>query len=523
MSSAQKGPTNQAEVIAFLRRFDGLGANDIEVFETHGAFVFVGSRKALKIKRAIRYAYMDFSTLELRRAACLREIEVNRPHAPEIYLQALPITREPDGRLTLAGSGEPVEWAVLMRRFSQQDVLVRRLTAGPLTPELSKAIADAVYSYHTRAPAIPRVDSPGRMAGVLRDVDDGLKSLADVFPAAARAHWRQQSEVHLARVIALLAERARLGFVRRCHGDLHLGNMVLWRGRPVAFDAIEFDEGLATIDTLYDLAFLLMDLDQRCHRDAANAILNRYLWRSGRQEDIAGLAALPVFLSLRAAIRAMVIAQKARLLEGEHRAGEETLASAYFKAARDYLVDQKPQLIAIGGLSGTGKSTLAAQVAPYMGRAPGSLHLRSDLERKALFDVEETQHLSAEHYTVDASQRVYERLYERTRIGLEAGRSVVVDAVFARPEERAAIAQVAERLGLAFRGLWLTAPAETLLARVGSRAGDASDATRDTVEQQLSWQLGEINWQLVDASGTRDETLAGVRKRLEGVLPHVAF
>jgi predicted kinase len=298
------------------------------------------------------------------------------------------------------------------------------------------------------------------------------------------------------------------------HGDLHLDNIVLWRGQPVLFDAIEFDEALATTDTLYDLAFLLMDLERRGRRLSANRVLNRYLWRSHSDLDLEGLAAMPLLLGLRAGVRALVAADRLRLAGGDVEAGKRAEAQDYLAAALRFLDPAGPRIVAVGGLSGTGKSTLAAALAPDVGPSPGAVHLRSDLERKAILGVEETHRLGPEAYTAEANARVYAELLRKTRLAATAGHGVVVDAVFAREPEREAVGRMAAEVGVPFQGLWLTAPREVLLARVGARVGDASDATPDVVARQLAGDVGAMSWTEIDGSGDAAETLTAARRAL---------
>ena len=284
--------------------------------------------------------------------------------------------------------------------------------------------------------------------------------------------------------------------------------MVLWNGAPVLFDAIEFDEDMATIDTLYDLAFLLMDLDHRGRRDAANRVLSRYLWHSRAALDLEAMAAMPVFLALRSAVRAMVTIQRAAQQNGAARSASTGEAGRYLAHAIGYLTPAPPSLIAVGGLSGTGKSTLAASLAPHVGAAPGAVHLRTDLERKAMARVSETDRLPAETYTVESSRKVYALVLDRAEAALRAGHSAVVDGVFATADERAAAEQLAERVGVAFTGLWLTAPPEVLRRRVEQRRDDASDADVSVVERQLGFDLGTLGWTRIDASASPEEALS---------------
>ena len=496
------------EIMAFLKTTHALGGDCIELFETHAALIFVGAQRALKAKRAVRYDYLDFSTLKQRQAACFREIELNKPHAPEIYDRVVAITREADGTLAIEGQGETVEWALLMRRFEQQDVLSNRIEAGPLTGDILKRLAEAVVRYHAAAPAVGGIDSPGRMAEIIQELGAAFARLPACFAEDQRAEWTSQTLLQLDLCRNLLGRRAQTGQVRRCHGDLHLGNIVLWQGEPTPFDAIEFDEKLAVIDTLYDLSFLLMDLDERGYGDAANAVLNRYLWLRNLASDLEALSALPLFLSLRAGVRAMVSAQRAALRPTAAAEADIAAARRYFGASLGYLSPASAYLVAIGGLSGTGKSTLAARLSPSIGAAPGALHLRSDLERKSMFGVEETARLPAETYNAASSDAVYARIMEKAALALKAGHSVVVDAVFAKPAEKQQIETIAERCGVSFRGVWLSAPGSILKERVDARNNDASDATSHVVERQLLWDSSPDGWAAVDASGPMDATFA---------------
>ena len=394
-----------------------------------------------------------------------------------------------------------------MRRFEQSALLSNIAASSGIGAELAKAVADVVHESHRNAERAPSASGAAQMIELVRSVG---KSLADsrVFDAEEVAHFGCVAKAQLDKAAPILDERARHGAVRRCHGDLHLANIVLWRGHPVLFDAIEFDETIATIDVLYDLAFLLMDLDWHGQGPAANMVINRYLWRSHEDLDLRGLQALPLFLGLRAGIRARVTADRAGQEEDRAAEHDRDRARNYLRAARRYLTPRPPQLIAIGGLSGTGKSTLGAALAPRTGSAPGAVHLRSDLERKALFRVEETVRLPPEAYTSEATNTVYENLRKKARLVLGAGHSAIADAVYSTPAERSGIESVASQMGVSFRGLWLTADRETLVARVDARRNDASDATSEIVEQQLARDIGKLSpaWTPVDASGAADET-----------------
>jgi aminoglycoside phosphotransferase family enzyme/predicted kinase len=508
----------QAKVTAFLSDPASYPERPerVERLETHGALVFLAGDEAWKIKRAVRFPYLDLSTLELRKAMCEREIEINRRLAPEIYLGCLPITRGPGGGLRLGGDGEPVEWAVRMRRFDQAALLSRMAEAGPLSFDLARDLADAVYESHRTAAPATGAEGAARLDRLVASVSATLAELASAFDASTLAAFSARAGAQMQAAAAILDARAAAGCVRRCHGDLHLNNVVLWQGRPALFDALEFDEELATVDTLYDLAFLLMDLDRLGQRRAANAVLNRYLWRSGAELDLQGLRALPLLIGLRSAIRAMVTAERAGQERGEAGARHRREAARYLEAAVGHLSPPAPQLVTVGGLSGTGKSTLARALAPLLGPTPGAVHLRSDLERKALFGVDETTQLGADAYTEPAREAVYAALCRKARLVLAAGHGAIVDAVFVHAEERAAIEAVTADLGIPFQGLWLEAAPQQLMDRVAARRGDASDATPEVVRQQLARETGALGpgWTRIGASGSATATLAAARQAL---------
>lgn len=500
-SSGVGGDDPQAAAFACLAApsTHGPGADRIERIDTHSAVIFLAGPFAYKVKRAVRFPFLDFSTLEKRRAACAAEVAINRDAAPGLYLGTVALVRGPEG-LSLAAADAPgaVEYAVKMRRFDTAATLDRQAERGPLDPGLVAALARKVAAAHGAAPAARGWDVGARLAAYLADNAQACAARPDVFPAAEVAALAARSEALLSRLGPLLAARSAAGEVRRCHGDLHLRNIVLLDGEPVLFDAVEFSDDIATCDVLYDLAFLLMDLWQRGQRAEANALLNRYLW--ARPDDtLDGLAALPLFLSLRAAIRAKVEAAGLAHLSGAVRTAAEARVRHFFDAAGALIETGRPELLAVGGLSGSGKSTFAARIAPATGRAPGAVILRSDIERKRLAGVGETDRLPAAAYTPEASAEVYARLRTLAARVLAAGHSVIVDAVHACPQERATIEQVARAAGAAFRGVWLEAPDETLIARVGARTGDASDADADVVRQQLGYDLGAIGWERVSA------------------------
>jgi uncharacterized protein len=510
--SNDPGPSQEA-VFRFLAdpRTHGLSEPVVRV-DTANAVVFLAGADAYKVKRAVKFPFMDLSTLEKRREACEAEIEVNKPSAPQIYVAALPITRKGSG-LALGGDGEIVEWAVHMRRFDENATLDRVADRGAIPDSIIDKLALAVQRSHAQAPLRDAARAARSLETYIEQNDAAFAERPDLFDPPAARKLTRDSRLAFAIVRPALLKRGEAGFVRRCHGDLHLRNIVLIDGRPTLFDAVEFSDEIATGDVLYDLAFLLMDLEERGLRASANRLFNRYL-APEPLDALSGLVALPLFLSLRAAIRAKVEAAGAERLEGEKRDETRALARRYFDRAIAFLGYAPARLVAVGGLSGVGKSALAGALAPGIGRAPGALWLRSDLERKAMFKVEETVRLPVEAYARDVTREVYERLLDKSRIALRAGQAVLIDATFATAAERGAAAHAAAEVGVAFAGLFLDAPLETRLERIASRRDDASDADADVARRQTAEPLREKGWAAIPASGSLSDTAALARARL---------
>ncbi|WP_119168410.1 bifunctional aminoglycoside phosphotransferase/ATP-binding protein [Algihabitans albus] len=522
--------TDQAGVSAFLGSGGSYDppAAEVERIDTHAALVFLAGARAFKIKRAVRFSFMDFSTRDKRAAACRQEVRLNRRSAPDLYLGVVPILRRPGGFAfgdllpdpddEAALPQEIEELAVVMRRFDQSSLFDRLADSGRLDADLIEALVRQVVALHAQAePAAAVFGGADGLDRLIAENAEDFAAYPEILPAERAARLIAACHARLEQVAALLDARRDGGFVRRCHGDLHLRNIVLLDGRPTLFDCIEFNAAIATIDLGYDLAFLLMDLDRRGLRPLANVALNRYL-EAALPAGLGGpdwLAALPLFLSLRAAVRAKVAApavgaqQDAGLAAALRRE-----ALDYLSAAERYLAPPAPRLLAVGGLSGSGKSTLARALAPDLGASPGAVVLRSDQIRKRLAGLRETERLPAEAYGADSSAAVYAEIGRLAGAILASGHAVVVDAVSARPEERHSFRALAESAGLRFDGLWLEAPAGTLKARVAARQGDASDADAAVVDRQLGYDLGDLDWTRVPADGGPD----AVRKRAQALL-----
>ncbi len=502
---------DQAAVIAFLADPATHGGAAVERIDTHASIVFLAGDRAFKLKRAIRFSYLDYSTPAARERHCRAELALNRRRAPELYEEVRSIARGADGRLSFGGSREVVDWVLVMRRFDQDALFDRMADGGRLTVPLMLDLAEQIARFHDAA----EIDlAAGGSDGMAETVAGNARNLRAAVPETLGAsevdRLAAATEAELARVAALLDARRRAGKVRHCHGDLHLRNICLVGGRPTLFDCIEFNRAISNIDVLYDLAFLFMDLHARRLDALGNAVLNGYL---DRRDESDGLAALPLFLSVRAAVRAHVAAAAARQQpEAGQRGKLQTEAGRYLAHAGDLLHPRPPCLIAVGGLSGSGKSSVAYGLAPGLGQVPGARVLRSDVIRKRLFGVGPTRRLPASAYGEEVTGRVYRRLEDEAAAALASGCCAIADAVYARPSEREAIAAAARAAHVPFVGLWLEAPADVLAARLDARRGDASDATAEVLRQQLAYDVGGIDWHRIGAGRPLAAVVAAARQ-----------
>jgi aminoglycoside phosphotransferase family enzyme/predicted kinase len=506
---------DQSSVVALLSSPATHAGAAVERIDTHASMIFLAGERAWKLKRAVRYDYLDYSTAAHRRAMCEAEVRINRRTAPALYRGVTAVTREADGRLAIGGAGTPVDWLVEMTRFDQSGLFNRLAEAGVLPLHLMDPRARAIASFHHQAES--RTNHGGWDA--MRRVIDGnaagfAEEGAGILDPDRCARLTDRARFVLDRRGMLLDQRRDDGLVRQCHGDLHLRNIVLLDSQPTLFDAIEFNEGISSVDVLYDLAFLLMDLWRLGLPHHANVLWNRYLADTG---DLAGLALMPLFLSCRAAVMAKTTATSANLHANAARRVElQALANDYLTMAGALLEPPAPCLIAVGGLSGSGKSTLAMALAPSIGAAPGAIVIRSDEIRKKLCGVKPLDRLGPEGYSDDVSRHVYATLMEQADRVLRAGYAAIADAVFAKSADRDAVQHVAVAAGVPFAGLWLEAPEAVLISRVAGRGPDVSDAGSEVIRQQLAYRLDSLRWHRLDASGTRQHVCEAVAAIVSG-------
>lgn len=469
-------------------------ADGFQLIETHISWVFLCGPYAYKIKKAINLGFLDFSTLEKRQFYCAEELRLNGRLAPELYLAVVPITGSPQ-QPRLGGSGEAIEYAVKMRRFPQEALLSHRVRRGLLTTTHIDQIILQVADFHQSIPAA----SPGTRYGdadqVAAPVNENLVQIRErtqnprhIEMLDHMSAWAEQE--HLARR-EWFRKRKELGFIRECHGDMHLGNMAIVDGRLVIFDGIEFNPDLYWIDVMSEAAFLCMDLEDDKRGDFAIRFLNGYLELTG---DYEGLRVLRYYLAYRAMVRAKVAGIRVhQAAEQDPQSSEALEFERYLQLALGYTRAQRPVLFITHGLSGSGKSTLSSPLSERL----GAIRIRSDRERQRLFGTGRTKGEASTVdqgvYSSDATHRTYARLAELATAVLESGHSVIIDATFLRRQQRDHFKQLAHRLGAPMRILFFHADADVLRQRIRGReraGSDISEADVNVLEHQLTGYAG---------------------------------
>lgn len=460
-----------------------------EVLETHISWVLLAGNFAYKIKKPVKLPFADFSTLAARHRYCEEELRLNRRLAPQIYLDVVPITGS-TAAVQFGGAGEPLDYAVRMHRFDQEALFDHLLAAGHLQPEYLDRLADRVATFHADAPVTrePAFGTPERVLWSALDNFTDLTAYAGAERRAALdrlAAWTRAAHRALEPVFAARHDE---GCIRECHGDLHLRNIVLVDDAPVPFDCIEFSEELRWIDVMSEVAFLVMDLLDRGKPALAYRFLDAYLARGG---DYAGIVVLRFYLVYRALVRAKVHDLRAR--QADVGTGEskrlQAVTDHYIALADAIAHGAQPALIVMHGLSGAGKSRIAAALV----EALHAIRLRSDVERKRLFGLAATADshslVGAGLYGAGASARTYARLAELARPILAAGYPVIVDAAFLARDQRDTFRKLAREAAVPFRIVDCHADSRILRGRIAARAADTnepSEATAAVLEHQLA-------------------------------------
>jgi len=471
----------------------------IELIETHISWVVLTGQYAYKIKKPVNFGFLDFSTLQKRHTFCQQEVRLNRRLAAALYLDVVAIAGTQD-KPVIAEQGEGFEYAVKMRQFPQASQLDHVLAAGDLHLKHMDAIARMVAEFHQQIIIADPRSGYGNKESVYQPVEENFTQISEHIDNKqydeSLSQLKQWSQSEFTKQEPVFAQRKGDGFIRECHGDMHLRNLLWLEDQPMAFDCIEFNPALRWIDVMSEVAFLVMDLQDRQQPELANRFLNTYLEITG---DYAGLTLLPYYLCYRALVRAKVDALR---LEQKNTSTEENAQlriefNSYLKLATGYTQRPKRKLIIMRGVSASGKTTVSQQLLDVL----GAIRIRSDVERKRLFNINLTSRVSNEHhvnkidaglYSPQASQQTYNKLLELSVEIIHAGYSVIVDAAFLKQQQRNPFRLLAESLNVQYIIIEILAPPEILRQRIVERKGDVSDADLAVLEYQLA------NWQPLD-------------------------
>lgn len=454
----------------------------IPLVQTHVSQVFLTGDYAYKLKKAVNFGFLDFSTLPKRHHFLNEELRMNQPISPDIYVEVLPIARDGE-KFVLGGTGEAVEYVLKMRQFPQESLFINLFEKGDLTDERFEQLGKVVADFHAQTTTNHYISSFGSVAKIKESIDENYEQTKKYIGIAQTQQQyeetKQFTDTLLLENEELFKTRQRENKIREGHGDLHLRNICLWRDRIQLFDRIEFNEPFRFVDVMYDVAFAVMDLEARGRKDFANVFLNTYLEQTG---DWQGLAVLPLYLSRQAYVRAKVtsfLLDDPDISESEKAQARQT-ATDYYRLAWEYTKRPQGRLILMSGLSGSGKTTVAREVAKQI----GAIHIRSDAVRKHLAGISLQERGGEEIYAPQMSQKTYDRLLELAEILVRRGFSVILDAKFDRAFWREKAIALSRSLQVTLHMFSCEASEEVLRQRLSQRTADISDATADLLSQQ---------------------------------------
>jgi len=457
----------------------------IELIQTHVSYVLLTGDYAYKVKKPVNFGFLDFSTLDKRQYFCQEELRLNQRGAAELYLEVLPITQDGE-TYYLAGTGETVDYVLKMRQFPQDMLLSRLFEQGKVNDSRMEDLGRVVAQYHANAATNDYIRSFGEVPQARASIDENYEQTLSYIGGPQTQAQFDETKAYTDKLFAecgeLFQSRIENNFIRECHGDLHLRNMCLSEdGRLLLFDCIEYNEPFRFVDVMSEVAFTVMDLEARQRKDLANVFLNTYVEQTG---DWEGLQVLPLYLSRQAYVRAKVTSF---LLDdpGVPAAVKEEsakTAAGYYTQAWEYTKPRQGQLFLMSGLSGSGKSTTAKQLARHV----GAILIRSDAVRKHLGGVPLSERGGDDLYTPEMTQKTYARLLELGLMLASGGFTVILDAKYDRTALRMDAINQAQARQIPLTILNCTAPVEVLRDRLSSRTGDIADATADLLESQLA-------------------------------------
>ncbi len=455
----------------------------IELIETHISYVFLTGSFVYKIKKSIKFDFVDYSSLASRKYYCEEELRINQRYAPHYYLDIVAITKNDHGVIEIAGEGEIIEYAVKMKQFPQDSVLSETFSCYASQIDLFDQLGQVVANFHHSQLKTAQNDSEyGSSLIVWQAMEDNFNTIASLDIDAPIKDIKTWSEQQINTLTGMFEQRKREGFIRECHGDLHLGNIAVIDGKPVLFDGIEFNSQLRYIDTISEIAFIIADLEYRFAYEAATIFLNSYLDITG---DYFGLSLLNFYKVYRSMVRAKIALIRCQQEQGPHYKREY---QRYCQLAKSYITQQPNELFITHGISGSGKTTLAKKAA----KRYCAVHIRSDVIRKKLFglNVMDKSHSSLNEniYSASATEQTYDHLARISDVLLQAGFNVIVDASFLQQDARSQFYSLAKEHGVDFSILDCPVSKELAIQRINARVDDPSEATSEIVEYQIEHQ-----------------------------------
>ena len=454
----------------------------IEVIQTHVSYVLLTGDYAYKVKKPVNFGFLDFSTLEKRQHFCQEELRLNQRSAANLYLEVLPITQS-GGTYQFSGTGEAVEYLVKMKQFPSGTLFSDLYDQGKLTGELLEELARVLAKFHQKTVTNDYIRSFGRVEQVRQAIDENYDQTEKYIGGPQTQQQFDETRNYTDRLFAeqaeLFEQRMQQNKIRECHGDVHLRNIALWDGTILLFDCIEFNEPFRFVDFMFDIAYIIMDLDARNRPDLSNQFLNAYMEQTG---DWEGLQVLPLYLSRQSYVRAKVTSFLLDDPSVPEAVKQEATATAarYYNLAWEYTQPSQGKIILMSGLSGSGKSTVARQLA----RQWGAIQLRSDAVRKHLGGIPLDARGGDELYTPEMTQKTYDRLLELGLTLAKQGYTVILDAKYDRQAQRQAVLAQAQAAGLPVQIFYCDAPIDILQERLQQRTGDISDATTEVLLSQ---------------------------------------
>ncbi len=460
----------------------------IQLMQTHASYVLLTGEFVYKLKKPVNFGFLDYSTVSKRQHFCTEEIRLNQRGAKELYLEVISIAKQ-SNKYQLGNDGEIVDYSVKMVQFPQSALLSNMFEAGTMTIEQIEEMGTVVSRFHADARRNEYISSFGTVAKIRQSIDDNYRQTEKYIGRAQTQQQFTETKAYTDRFLLeysqLFLDRVAGGFIRECHGDLHLRNICRWHDETLLFDCIEFNEPFRFVDTMYDIAFAVMDLEARGGKDFANRFLNTYAEQTG---DWEGLQVLPMYLSRQAYVRAKVTSflLDDPTIASEDRAAAAKTAGDYYRQAWEYTrTASVGRLIMLAGLSGAGKSTLGKRIALEV----GGVQLRSDAVRKHLGGIELLSKGDDSLYTPAMTAKTYQRVLELASKLTAQGFTVILDAKYDRQALRAAVVDFATGRGIPLQIVHCTAPADVLRDRLIQRTGDIADATVDLLaSQQAAWE-----------------------------------